>query len=299
MASLLSRQLIKPTRPYLDKLTREHSKDSEHDVNLTQKRNDAGDRAYRKRIAETLEAILEYKKAEKTQINSREEFKWLLGWLIQWKQYRITVINTALAAFGVAAAFLAGLFALGQLSVMRGQLTELQKQSALTISQLGPKLGITFSKIEATKQINGLPKPGWLITPTWVNHGGTEAIGFHGWDKLHIFVGDDTSQFDLVNPGVPVPETGGLSVTPTDVGMLASLFISNDDLTSAMEQKGVVLIWGYLEYADTLPDSSTRQVHWCYQVVPSKSANGFIFSFPIYKSVCNSTTTLKKPKAGN
>jgi hypothetical protein len=209
--------------------------------------------------------------------------------LLQQKQYRITVVYTVITGFGVAAAFIAGFFAFGQLNVLR-------KQVDLTISQLRPKLELTFKGPErpATLTVGSVKQTGWLITPTWENHGSADATDFWGWADIKFFSPDYAKSFDFVNRTIDSDQVPRTTVGPSEARLQKSQFVSEKDVTSAIAGTGGIIIWGYVEYLDSLPDGRLHKIHWCYVVAPVDAGDMYIFSYAAYRPDCNTNESYEQ-----
>jgi hypothetical protein len=227
-------------------------------------------RSDRKKIVLALEGLLEYVKTDNNQRQPNEQLKWLMAWSLQQKQYRVTLAYTIVTAFGVAAAFIAGIFAFKQLHVMRGQLE-------VTISQLSPKLEMTLKGPQqpATRTIGSVKQLGWLITPNWENHGSTDADDFRGWDDSKFFSPDAPSAYDFLTP--ESSKAPGITVGPGETRLQTSQFVTQDDVRSVIGGSGKIVIWGYIEYRDSLPEGRSHKIHWCYLVTPVDAVGYILF----------------------
>jgi hypothetical protein len=175
----------------------------------------------------------------------------------------------------------------GQLAVMQGQLAEMQRQSEFTITQLKPKLTLSFKGPNRPMIIEG--KEGWIITPNWDNRGGSEGIEFWGWDNARLFTPDAPADFDFLTFG---RDTGAISKTTIGVNewrLQMSRFISRDDVKNVIGNKEKFIFWGYIEYRESLPGNQPHHIHWCYETAPVDAGDSYIFARPLYRAECNSS----------
>jgi hypothetical protein len=172
-------------------------------------------------------------------------------------------------------------------AALQGQLNELKRQSELTISQLRPKLTLTIGGPNHPMKVED--KEGWMMTPIWENHGGSEGINFWGWDAGRLFTPDAPKDFDFINLG---HDTGPISKTPiglNDPRFQLSKFISRDDVQSVVDRKATYVLWGYVEYQESLPGNRAHHIHWCYGTVPVDAGDSYIFSHALYRPECNTS----------
>jgi hypothetical protein len=123
----------------------------------------------------------------------------------------------------------------GQLTVMQGQLTEMQWQSEFTITQLRPKLTMSFKGPNRPMKVEG--KEGWIITPTWENHGGSEGVDFWGWDGGRLFTPDSPADFDFLTPGRDLGTVSKTTIGINEQRLQMSRFITRDDVQSVIDHK--------------------------------------------------------------
>jgi hypothetical protein len=170
----------------------------------------------------------------------------------------------------------------GQLTVMQGQLSEMQRQSSLTINQLRPKLAFSFTGPETLMKIEG--KEGWLITPTWQNRGGSEGIDFWGWDNGQLFTPDAPKDFDFVTFNGNISGISKVTIGINEPRLQLSRFISKEDVQSIIDKKAKFVLWGYVEYRESLSGNQPHHIHWCFEVAPVDAGQSYIFSHPAYRA---------------
>jgi hypothetical protein len=175
-----------------------------------------------------------------------------------------------------------------QVITMQGQLAEMQKQSALTINQLRPKLILTIGGPGHAMKVDG--KEGFILTPTWINHGTSDGIDFWGWDNARPFTPDAPVDFDFLNKGgAPIGNVTKVTIAPLEPRLQLSKFISSEDVQAVIDNKTTFVIWGYVEYRESLPGNQPHHIHWCYKVVPVDDGDKYIFSYPGYRPECNTS----------
>jgi hypothetical protein len=174
-----------------------------------------------------------------------------------------------------------------QVTAMQGQLDEMKKQSALTISQLRPKLSLKIGGPKVPMKLGD--KEGWVLTPTWQNRGGSEGIDFWGWDNARLFTPDAPADFDFMNLGHDPGPVSKTTIDTTEPRLQLSKVISRDEIQSVMDRKSNFVLWGYIEYRESLPGKQSHHVHWCYGVVPTDAGDSWIFAYPLYRAECNSS----------
>jgi hypothetical protein len=130
---------------------------------------------------------------------------------------------------------------------------------------------------------------GWFVTPKWENHGSTSAAQFLGWDNIKTFTPDADSSFDFMNLGRSFAGTPRLTIGPGSPVYQMSKFISVSDAVATHSGSARIVIWGYIEYADSLPGHKMHHVHWCFQATPIQARNALPFSFSAYRPECNSS----------
>lgn len=180
-------------------------------------------------------------------------------------------------------------------AALLGQVTEMQRQSELTAVQLKPKLTMQLKTggacPQGAKDINGKPISGTIITPVWRNNGITTAAEYWGWDSDKFFDTDAPKTFDFVNPTVPLGDVVKVAFEPSkdekDFRLQYSRCISDENVKMASTDHGKIVMWGYVEYRDALPGNKEHHIHWCYQVFPIDRDIAWIFSFSLYRGVCN------------
>jgi hypothetical protein len=176
---------------------------------------------------------------------------------------------------------------ISQVNAMRDQLGEMQRQSDLTISQLRPKLTISFGGPKEPMKIDG--KEGWFITPIWENHGGSEGIDFWGWDASQLFAPDAPIDFDFITPnrnfGAALKTVIGINAPRAQ----QSRFITREDVKNLIDKRGKFVLWGYIEYRESLPGNQPHHVHWCYEAAPIDAGNSYTFAHPLYRAECNTS----------
>ncbi len=153
-----------------------------------------------------------------------------------------------------------------------------ETQLAATLTQTGPQLVLSFNVTP-----NG---DGWLVTPRWDNRGTTTAVGFRGWDNSKLFVKDAPQSFDFLNPDPgTIPGTKAVVVPGIPI-LQQSRYLSRSDEVS-METGTMVIVWGYVEYMDSLPHPRLHRIHWCNSESVIHVGDTYEFSAPIYRPECN------------
>jgi hypothetical protein len=204
--------------------------------------------------------------------------------LAQWR----ALSNTDTATRDLAAAALKQAEAAErQVTAMQGPLSEMQRQSALTIAQLRPKLTLSFKGPNERMTFAG--KDGWFVTPVWENRGGSEGLNFWGWDSSKLFVPDAKPEFDFVTPGGKVANPVKTTIGLTEPRLQISRFLPSDEVEQAAKEKGNIILWGSVEYQESLPGNQPHHIHWCYKVFPVDAGNTYIFSYSLYRPECNSS----------
>jgi hypothetical protein len=197
--------------------------------------------------------------------------------------YLIAIFTLGLAIF----AFFAWKESREGTRALQGQLTELQRQSALTISQLRPKLTLTIKGPGRPMKLGD--KEGWVLTPVWENHGGSEGINFWGWDNARLFTGPAPADFDFLTLGHDAGDVSKTTIAMNDPHLQLSKVITRDEIQSVMDKKSDFVLWGYVEYRESLPGSQFHRIHWCFGVVPTDAGDSWIFAYPLYRAGCNSS----------
>lgn len=195
--------------------------------------------------------------------------------------YLIAIFMLGLAIF----AYLAWRESQQGTAALQGQLNELRRQSALTISQLRPKLTLTFNVSKEPMKLGD--KEGWVITPTWQNRGASEGIDFWGWDNAQLFTPDAPVDFDFLtlrHDAGTIPRT---IIGMNDPRLQVSEVISRDEIQSIIDKKANFILWGYIEYRKSLPGNQPHHIHWCYGVRPTDVGGSWIFAYPLYRAECN------------
>ena len=177
--------------------------------------------------------------------------------------------------------------ALEQAKAAGEQLSEMRIQSALTINQLRPKLTLSFNGPKEPMKVEG--KEGWVFTPTWQNRGGSEGIDFWGWDNGRLFTPDAPQDFDFLTFKGDASAVSKVTIGINEPRLQYSKFISREDVQSIIENKGKFILWGYVEYRESLPGNQAHHIHWCYEAVPIDAGNSYIFAHPTYRAECNSS----------
>jgi hypothetical protein len=197
--------------------------------------------------------------------------------------YLIATFTFGLGVF----AFAAWMESRSGTAALQGQLSQMQKQSALTISQLRPKLALSFNGPKEPIKIEG--EEGWLVTPTWINHGGSEGIYFWGWDNGRLFTPGAPKDFDFLTFGGDVSTASKVTIGINEPHLQISKFLSRNDVQSIVDKKSMFIMWGYVEYRESLPGNQVHHVHWCYEVFPVDAGATYIFSYSAYRPECNSS----------
>lgn len=170
---------------------------------------------------------------------------------------------------------------------LQGQLNELRRQSALTINRLRPKLVLEFNGPKVPVKLGD--KEGWAFTPTWQNRGGSEGIDFWGWDAARLFTPDAPLDFDFLNLGHDAGVTARTTIGINESRLQLSRIITRDEVQSVIDHKGKFVLWGYIEYRESLPGKQSHHIHWCYESVPIDAGDSWIFAHPLYRAECNSS----------
>ena len=142
----------------------------------------------------------------------------------------------------------------------------------LTIVQLRPKLALELKTAgdcpPDTRDSRGKTIIGTLITPVWINHGGTEGIGFQGWESSKYFTQDAPTDFNSLEPPYFVRNMVETSIDPGERRVQGSRCFPDDDIQNASKGIGKLIFYGYIEYREVLPGKRAHHIHWCYQIMP-------------------------------
>jgi hypothetical protein len=166
---------------------------------------------------------------------------------------RTLMLWTAVLA---SATILMAYFAYFTLDAIRGQLTEMQTDSAIRRSELAATMRLEIDR----RQNAGT----WGITSLWMNIGKTNALNFMGWEDFKIF--RTKEDYVMLTPAY-------ILKTPPDKSKIwASNFtiIPNSPVspyTKALPEQDAwditygkntfALLWGYVEYTDIFGDFYT------------------------------------------
>lgn len=195
----------------------------------------------------------------------------------------MVALTAVIAVGGIVSAIIFDL----QLHAMKGQLTEMQTQSAITMNQIRPRFVLNFGGPNGVMSNPSTGERGWYVTPAWENRGSSDAKDFWGWDTSSLFSPDAPADFDFLNPREKLGAVSKLVVGPNDPQLQASRFLPNADVQKAAKSDGTIIIWGYIEYRETISGNALHHVHWCYQVSPVDSGDSYIFSYSAYRPRCN------------
>lgn len=155
------------------------------------------------------------------------------------------------------------------------------------MSQIRPRLVLSFGGPNGLMNDPLTGERGWFVTPAWENRGTSDAKEFWGWDTSSIFFPDASADYDFLNPRDKLGATPKLVVGPNAPQLQGSRFLPEGDAKRAAKGDGIIVIWGYIEYRETVPGNALHHVHWCYQVLPVDSGDSYIFSYSAYRPNCN------------
>jgi hypothetical protein len=170
-----------------------------------------------------------------------------------------------------------------QLSVMQGQLDEMQTASTLTKAQLRANI-----RVLQFTQARNVQLQGWEIAVIWHNSGNTNADEFGQWNSVRRFEPDVPADFDLSRP-----YDASASITRLTAGANTPIqgfpvFISNEDIQRAVSGIGVVYMWGHADYRDVFPKSDIHHTHYCTAILIGDLNSATPFTFAAYnRPNCN------------
>jgi len=175
-----------------------------------------------------------------------------------------------------------------QAESIKGELGSMSDQIEITKIQLRPhlKFGINVLPDRVDGKVIA-----FYITPTWDNSAATEAVNVTTWDSWQYFPGSvpDTKDFSKPYGGV-TPNMTSTTISNGSPVLQPSLRISSEYIEDARLGRGIIIIWGHIEYSDIFRDMVTYTIDWSNITQPTIISGETTISFPIYLSKCNRRT---------
>ncbi len=179
-------------------------------------------------------------------------------------EFWMPVLTGVLAATSIISAIIFGY----QLSVMHGQLQQMQVQSQIEMAQTQPKLEYLKFGFQPYTQDG---QPGYLVTPEWKNVGQTDAENaVYMWLMGGLKPGEDPEKYCKIH-GLDYSSEDHVEMGAGETFALISEFVPTSDIAMAVSGATSMLFYGHFQYDDSLGTGSAHEhsVDWCYEVNPT------------------------------
>jgi hypothetical protein len=122
------------------------------------------------------------------------------------------------------------------------------------------------------------------------NSGGTRTANMRAWASVHYFEGTVPNSHDTSKPWNAIPVTPTITIGGNSGISLSPVTITPDEARHALNKDGVVLLWGYAEYANVFEPIKMHHIRFCYLMNAATDASGNIgFQQQPYKDECNAS----------
>ncbi len=195
--------------------------------------------------------------------------------MVRWT--RIVGVFTGLLFFASA---IADGFIWWQASTANSTQADIREQSRAFVTFVG------------AQQINYNDPTGTTINYNFQTHyhnwGTTRTNEFDGWTSVKYFENEVPNNMDFSKPFEAVPIVPGIIGGNADAFEVVNL--PSGDAIKAKDKQGIVIIWGFGEWADIYHPGIVNPVRFCLKLVPAKSDgdNNIVFQPIIFKPECNS-----------